>query len=172
MNEVQCAVCSVQCALSSEHLLVHYSLQPIFFFTHLYLVDLHNLDIKKRLRCMVNPKSAERYNLAIVSLSTLDHQVPWTSMYLLPTLDHQVLIAYLGLLCTHCLPWTPMYSLPTLNHQVLVIYLGPLCTCYLPWTTRYPLPTLEPLCTHYLQCTITLDNIVAFSHLLEFGHTL
>ena len=40
----------------------------------------------------------------------------WTTMYLLPTLDQEVHIAYHELIGTLCLPWTTRYPLPTLDH--------------------------------------------------------
>lgn len=36
--------------------------EPHFFFFMMYMIDLHNLSIEKKLRQLANPKSAERYN--------------------------------------------------------------------------------------------------------------
>ena len=36
--------------------------EPHFFFFMIYMIDLHNMSIEKRLRMLANPKSAERFN--------------------------------------------------------------------------------------------------------------
>ena len=61
--------------------------EPHFIFFMIYLIDLHNLSIEKKLRMLANPKSAERFayvnklHVEVVSMDTPGYifQTPFTA---------------------------------------------------------------------------------------------
>ena len=51
--------------------------EPHFFFTILYMCDLHNLMVDKKLRMLANPKSVERYNyIGTLTVTVVDEATP------------------------------------------------------------------------------------------------